>query len=581
MRRTAVVLPLLLLAATGLRGQELKVEAQLTPKVIGIEQTGSLRIDVQGGGMGRLQPVPEFDLDNLEIVAGPYTQESFQFSNGTTSRSATVSWRVRPLEVGPARVRAIRVRVGDQVVQLADLRMTIQEESVEIEHPRRAQSPFDQVFEPFQPRRRDRGARQRGEVFLRATATPDRAVVGQQVLYTLYLYTQSDISSINPESLPDFQGFWVREIPQPKRYDPEMVEIEGKTFARVKLLERAIFPLRAGEFEIEPTRALMAVKVPVTTMRLSLLSQTEEIQRVSNSVTVQVDPLPPAPERFHGAVGDLALQAKLDPPTVAAGEATTLRVELSGRGLLQGLPDPELPEIPGVQVYPPQQSSTDEVRSGVVHGERTWSYVLIPEQPGPMEIPSFEVPYFHPESESFRTASTDALRLEVVPATRSSNVAGDFQIHPIRNAAIPVVQVGRHIRLLPHALMLTALLGLVVTWATRRSDRFSADHRQAIHELEHRLELAEEIDRPRQLASALEGAWCDYLRDRWEIDPSIPLNRWHTELHARGANDRASRDLERLCEDLHYLRYAPQLSSTEAIEREMVQRSRQILKALH
>ncbi len=581
-RAKGLLLPALLLVAAAARGEDVKVTAKITPEVIGIDQLATLTITVSGGGARRLQPKPDFELDNLDIVAGPYSQESFQFSNGATSRTASISWRVRARSIGSARVHSMIVRVGSQVVEVADLTLRIQEEPVEMESAPEPTDPFDRLFDPFRESRGRRRAQPRGEVFLRATAEPAAAYLGQQVLYSLYLYTQSDISSINPESLPDFQGFWVREVPQPKRYKPEMVEIEGKTFARVKLLERAIFPLREGEFELEPTRALMAVKVP-SSMGFSLLSQTEEIQRVSNPVVVKVSPLPTPPAGFTGAVGDLQLQSSVEPRTIESGEATTLSLELSGRGLLQGLPDPELPELPGIEVYPPQESSSDEVRRGQVYGQRTWSWVLIPKHPGPVEIPTLELPYFDPAESRFEVAASEPIRLDVLPSRhRDDEGAVDTGLHPIRNAALPVAgSAPRWVVHVPRVLMASALLGLLVTWVTRRTDRFSPEHRQALHTFEDRLGSIGDIEHSHHIARELDGAWRDFLRDRWEVPSDTSTSQWSDELAERGASKKACAELGRLAEDIHYLRYAPQLSSNEALEVELVHRSRQILKSLH
>jgi hypothetical protein len=561
--------------------EDLEVRAELTPETIGVEQLATLTITVDGGGARRLRPAPDFELENLDIVAGPYSQESFQFSNGATSRTASISWRVRPRQIGTARVHSMVVRVAGRVVELADLEITVQEEPVETEDPGEPIDPFDRLFDPFLREPTRRRPQPSGEVFLRATAQPAEAYVGQQVLYTLYLYTQNDISSINPESLPEFQGFWVREVPQPKRYELEKVDIDGKPFARVKLLERALFPLREGEFELEPTRALMAVKVP-SSSGFSLLSQTEEIQRVSNPVKLTVRPLPSPPQGFTGAVGDLELRSTLEPSTIEAGEATTLSIELTGRGLLQVLPDPELPELPGLEIYPPQESSSDEVRRGQVYGSRTWSWVLIPERPGPIDIPPIELPYFDPRQSRYQVASSEPVRLEVVPSVRTAGrVASDDRLHPIRNAALPVAGampawIGR----LPAWMMSAALLGLVATWVVRRSDRFGPQHRQALHAFEDRLHDLGRTGAHGRIAAELETAWREFLRDRWDVSPGTATGRWHDELRGRGASDAAGSELARLVEDLHYLRYAPQLSSNEALEAELVQRSRQILKSL-
>jgi hypothetical protein len=129
--------------------------------------------------------------------------------------------------------------------------------------------------------------------------------------------------------------------------------------------------------------------------------------------------------------------------------------------------------------------------------------------------------------------------------------------------------------------MASALLGLLTTWATRRTGRFTPEHRRALHGFEDRLDEIERMEHGRHVASALESAWRDFLRDRWEIEAGSPSSRWSRELGARGASTEAGGALEKLAEDIHYLRYAPQLSSTEALQGEMVERSRQILRSLH
>ena len=129
--------------------------------------------------------------------------------------------------------------------------------------------------------------------------------------------------------------------------------------------------------------------------------------------------------------------------------------------------------------------------------------------------------------------------------------------------------------------MATAVLGLLMTWVTRRSDRFSPEHRPALHAFEDRLATIGDIEHSRHIAAELESAWRDFLRDRWEVPPGSSPNHWSRDLGERGASERTCNEIERLSEDIHYLRYAPQMSSNEALEAELVQRSRQILKSLH
>ena len=63
--------------------------------------------------------------------------------------------------------------------------------------------PFPEIedlFDPSQLRRLFEREPERPRVFLQAEATPQRPFVGEQVLFTIYLYTREDITAIAPTS---------------------------------------------------------------------------------------------------------------------------------------------------------------------------------------------------------------------------------------------------------------------------------------------------------------------------------------------------------------------------------------------
>ena len=59
------------------------------------------------------------------------------------------------------------------------------------------------------------------------------AWVGEQVGWRLTLDTQAEVAAFRPRPLPDFRGFWVREIPQPERLRPEWIEVDGTSAPRL------------------------------------------------------------------------------------------------------------------------------------------------------------------------------------------------------------------------------------------------------------------------------------------------------------------------------------------------------------
>ena len=99
-------------------------------------------------------------------------------------------------------------------------------------------------------------------------------------------------------------------------------------------------------------------------------------------------------------------------------------------------------------------------------------------------------------------------------------------------------------------------------------------------EVEQKLREAAREERPRQAAALVEEGWRGYLARRCGLPAATPAARWGAVLAAQGMASDLADEVTRLTEELHYLRYAPQLSTTGAVRDEMLARSRQLLRRL-
>lgn len=597
MQRT-LFLPLLwILLAVPVRAEdEVKVTATLEPAVVGIDEVATLILETRTDSLSGVGFRPDFELENLEIVGGPYRSEDVRLSNGKVSHSFRMTWRLRPLNTGRARVHSLVLNLPDQTFEMRDREITVQEEPTGRQTEERTttvEDPFERLFGGFRQRR---PVREPG-VFLRAEITPQRPYVGQQVLYTVYLYTRDDISSMAPRELPKFRGFWVRDIPLPQHSNPDMVEVDGLRYARVPLLQRALFPLRSGSSVIEPTEVDLVARVFEQRFFGPPISHPQQVRLTTSALTVHVQPLPAtAPPGFSGTVGQYDLKARLEPAELRLGDAATLTVTLSGRGNLQAAAEPRIEPASGLTVYPPQQQSDDRVVGTTIHGERTWSYVVVPDRAGRYELSVPEVPYFDPQSQQYKVASAPALAVQALPRFPAG---ASGTPHPVRTApaasSLASLTALTGNRWLPWLFLLPWAIALAVTFARRaragRSGSFgelapalptgsAPFHRAEGDAMERRLREAAAESRPRQAAACLENAWRELLAERWDIPLGTPAARWGRMLAERGADPAASEELLRLAEDLHYLRFAPQLSETGSLVTEAIDRSRRLLRRL-
>lgn len=574
----------LLAAAAAANEERVRTEIYLDPSVIGVGDTAELeiKISVEGDSVPNI-PDPVFELDNLRTVEPPSQSTGLTTIAGRRLASRTLTWKLAPRKLGRARVHSVSVTIEGRRIVLPDRQLDVVRDPPP-RRRRRAEDPFDPIFSeedggdstgrPWR-RPRLRSDLSPPKILLKAEVSPSSPYVGQQVLYTLNLYTQVDIDSVNPEEFPDFKGFWAQVIPQPDQ-EPEWERFDGESFGRVVLIQRALFPRRAGTFEIEPVAARMRAEIPDPG---SFLPKSREIVRRSNAVRVRVRELPPAPEGFQGAVGSIELEARLAPRELEVGEAATLELELRGRAHLQGVQAPRLPEIPGVRVFTPQQRSEEDLRGKSVYSSRTWSFVLVPERPGEWELPRIEIPYFDPRRESYQVAGSAPLTLAVGEATDVSRSAGGkLELHSIRNSALPAVAPPRDLSaVLPWLFALPWAAAAVLFLVRLRGELGGAG--PARRHLLARLGRASAEERPRQAAAEIEEAWREFLFERWRIPRSSPSTRWGELLTDRGVDRERADALVKLADDLHYLRYAPKLSSIAELREELLERSRKLARS--
>lgn len=568
---------------------EIDVRVRLEPEVIGIEETATFSIEVHGEGFTSLLFRPSFELDNLEIVNGPSRHEDMRFANRTLSRTLRLSWEVRPLGIGKARVYDILLQMKGSAVQLQPREIRVRREPTQ--QARRSyglneeDDPFQQFFGRMpQFRRRP----EEPEVFLRAEVQPRQPVVGQQMLYSLYLYTREDIAALSTSGVPAFRGFWVQDIPIPQHIRTEMVEIDGRRYGRVPLIRKALFPLRPGRYRVEPA------SVDLTVQRYDRefffgppIARPEALRLQTGEQWVAVQPLPPAPPGFGGAVGQLTLSAELQPREVRLGEAATLTVRLAGTGNLQGVHEPEIEMPAGVTVHPPQQEGKEEIVDGQVKGNRTWKYAVVPERAGRYTLETPEITYFDPATRRYRVAASPDLRLAALPraGTAGSGDVSGSELHGIRTAAFSKELSGRRWPggLLPWLFLLPWGLALAVTLARRHSrngEPPASPVSTGYGGFEEKLREAESEERPRQAALRIEEAWREVLARRWDIPPATPPSRWREALAGKKPPAEVLDEMGRVVEDLQYLRHAPQLSATESLRAEVLARSRRLLRRM-
>lgn len=583
-RRAAIGIVVTLIALAGAGGvseaEQVAFRAEVDSTTVGVEDTFAFVITIEGRSIDLEGEISTPELSNLEIVGGPSVSTRVSFINGAISQSRQYTLFLRPLAVGPARIGPVHATLGGTERSTNPITLDVVAGSKAQARPRPV-DPFDAFrqedpFETMLGRRRP--APVQAKVLMVAEPNRTRVFVGEPVLLTYYLYTQAAVAGLEPEDPPKFPGFWAEELPR-KEDEPargERVERDGEPFQRFVVLERLLYPTKAGVLEIPP--ASFRLGIPQGTSLFDPgFGRTAVVTRRTEPVRITVDPLPSAPS-FGGAVGRLRASASLDRAVVKVGEAAALRFRIEGTGNLRWIDlAPEI-TIPGVRVYPPQVKTDVKVSPSGLTGSRTWEYILIPETAGTHRIPAIPFAYLDTASRQLVSTATAPLVLaaeaasaapptgapaaQAAPATASTTA--DLRLRDALEPHRPLLSrkagtwllVLLSLSVLAHALLRGWPAGGISIRTARPGIVRTRTARKALSELRRvgRSELSKEA-----AAVLVEQVLVDLFG---ELD----------ERPAESDSER-DRELKEILRDARFVRYAPQLGDYSDKLRQVAERA--------
>jgi len=183
----------------------------------------------------------------------------------------------------------------------------------------------------------------------------------------------------------------------------------------------------AGRLRLNPTSQLVNLSVGVTGFGFFQQRQYQQFAVPGAPATIEVRPLPPAPDGFLGAVGEFKVASKVVPVHVKVGDPVTWTIELSGTGNwpeIQGLPAREAPA--DFQVIQPKPKRT-QPQGKLFEGTLAEDVVLVPTQAGTHELPALDFTYFDPKAGAYRVIAAPGATVIVDPANPAAAGTGAEQ----------------------------------------------------------------------------------------------------------------------------------------------------------
>lgn len=405
-------------------GQELTVRA---PGRVEVGQRFEVRYEIDTRASDFRGP----SFKGLSVLTGPNTsqQSGMTVINGQVSRSFTMGFTyiIQADMEGTFNIGAASCSVEGKKVSCPGFTIKVEKGSGQSQQQQRQSAYNNGYGQSRQPASQpaQSGNIDNRQLFARASLSKSNPYQGEQVILTYKIYTQVSLQQYKIDKLPGNKGFWSEDLTKDGDVRQYEETVDGRRYMVAEIRRGALFAQESGKLTIEPLN--LDVLALVQRQRRStgsiwdlfddpFFNPTQAVTKhlSTNSVAVNVKPLPPAPDGFTGAVGNFSVKGEVDTREVKANEAITYRVTITGGGNLMLIDAPQINFPKVFEVYDPQVNDKISRSNGGVSGSRTYEWVLIPRSQGNYEIPATDFVFFDPKTGKYVTKHLDAIPLHIL-----------------------------------------------------------------------------------------------------------------------------------------------------------------------
>lgn len=281
------------------------------------------------------------------------------------------------------------------------------------------------------------------DLFIRLLVNKRDVFQGEYLIATVKIYSRVNLSGFEKVDLPDFNGFYIREIEVPPLRSLERENVNGQIYETGILKKYVLFPQHSGNIVIEPIEIECLVQQRVQRTPQGFFDDFFNFDSFRNSkkfisspeINIHVKPLPPgAPSSFTGTVGSVKMVANLDKSSVIENDAVTFKIILKGSGNLKLAEAPVVDFPPDFETYDPKVTTNLKAGASGTAGSITFEYLIIPRHAGNYRIAPVKYSFFDPDSKKYKNLVSSEFFIKVSKGEEgeTGNIVSGFTKEDVR-----------------------------------------------------------------------------------------------------------------------------------------------------
>ena len=356
--------------------------------------------NVQPSGMPNPPQVP-----GLALVGAPRTSTESRIDNGALTSSTTYSYPYQAQKAGTFLIPPMTVDVEGKKYQSPPITLKVLQSD-----PSAPPADYGNKI-----------------AFLWPVLPKKEYYIGEAMVIELRLYLRSEVRRYGDFRLPPIRGdgFTGGKQANGQRFQRQV----GNNQFTVISIYQAMTPVKTGDLALAPLNGSVVVKIPTGGPRnpfdidmddpFGPATRSQQVPLTVDQQTIRVLPLPTenVPPGFSGAIGTYTLSFSAGPTNVAAGDPITVKIQISGRGYLDGIALPDF-GWKDFKTYPPTSKveTTDPLG---LEGTKSFEQLVTPQSAEVTQIPGFAFTFFNPDAKRYQTLSQAPIPITVRPGGTS------------------------------------------------------------------------------------------------------------------------------------------------------------------